>query len=217
MKVRSLMLVMSCIGQTVGGDRQGENVIIPPVNWPDSHRPWSSFVAIELAIEPGPCSSLTRKRRRAAGLGQTRKRAASNFKIPLSLRLVELSPRPRMAPRLSPHVSHVSTHLKNLKLSTPPPPPISPPLHLALERINKLLIQEQSWSNLLRSVSISPVTLSRSTSTSLSSSFIPTISPALTNCVSIYSVACNSNSEYPCDTACGFATPDLPSDICDSS
>ena len=134
MKVRSLMLVMSCIGQTVGGDRQGENVIIPPVNWPDSHRPWSSFVAIELAIEPGPCSSLTRKRRRAAGLGQTRKRAASNFKIPLSLRLVELSPRPRMAPRQgSPSVSarlarlHPFKKLKTFNTTaTADFPPIAP-------------------------------------------------------------------------------------------
>ena len=43
--------------------------------------------------------------------------------------------------------------------------------------------------------------------------FHPYVFSRLTNCVSIYSVACNSNSECPCDIAFGFATLDLLSDI----
>ena len=46
---------------------------------------------------------------------------------------------------------------------------------------------------------------------------ICTFSPALTDCISVYSVTCNSNSQYPFHIAGGSPTLDLQSDIFDSS
>ena len=96
--------------------------------------PGLRLIAVELAVEPGPCSSPARKERRAVWVRRDREEGSQQFKIPLSFRLLSCLRRapPARLPRLS-SVSHVSTHFKNLKLSTPPSPPISPlPSPLAL-------------------------------------------------------------------------------------
>ena len=88
----------------------------PPMNWPASHRFWSSFIAVELAIEPGPRSGLIRKKRMAVldsarpGRGQASQRGW------LSCLLCCLRRAPRQGSPSVSHVSHVSNHIKNLKL-----------------------------------------------------------------------------------------------------
>ena len=98
----------------------------PPMNWPASHRFWSSFIAVELAIEPGPRSGLIRKKRMAV-LGSARPgRGQASQRGWLSCLLCCLRRAPRQgSPSVSARLARLQPY-KKLKTSTPSPPLIPP-------------------------------------------------------------------------------------------